>query len=245
MDLAVSPSRCRKATPPKEGSPGQTLPAFAPGCCSCRTRAERPLMWSLRERDQRRMSTPRSPARHPTPCPNRRAAPARPAQAGRPAAARSAGITPAFRYYSVLGLLLGHQPSSSRSPTYRPNPAGTQQISWGETRSFRRDRVATTPSASTGTGHRRCGTASPTEEPPYGASLRSRPRHTYGLFQTRPHGSEVDRVPRRSLSLDSVPASSRARKPARSTPNRSDSSDTRGRRTSATGERAIMPSSRA
>ncbi len=71
------------------------------------------------------------------------------------------GHYPAFRYYSVLGLLLGHQPSSSRSPTYRPLPAGTQQISWGETLRFRRDRVATTPSAMTGIGHRRCVSARP------------------------------------------------------------------------------------
>src|SRR5450755_1685408 len=75
--------------------------------------------------------------------------------------ARSTGITPAFRYYSVLGLLLGHQSSSSRSPTYQPNPAGTQQISWGETLRLCRDRVATTPSVSIGIGHRRCETARP------------------------------------------------------------------------------------
>jgi hypothetical protein len=80
------------------------------------------------------------------------------------------GHYPAFRYYSVLGLLLGHESSSSRSPTYRPSRAGIQQISRGETLRFRRDRVATTPSASTGTGHRRCGTARPPKAP-YGASL--------------------------------------------------------------------------
>ena len=39
--------------------------------------------------------------------------------------------------------------------------AGTQQISWGETLRFRRDRVATTPSGSTGIGHRRCEPARP------------------------------------------------------------------------------------
>src|SRR5450631_2753579 len=71
------------------------------------------------------------------------------------------GHYPAFRYYSVLGLLLGHQSSSSRSPTYQPNPAGTQQISWGETLRFRRDRAATTPPGSIGIGHRRCETARP------------------------------------------------------------------------------------
>ena len=32
------------------------------------------------------------------------------------------GHYPAFRYYSVLGLLLGHQSLSSRSPTYQPAP---------------------------------------------------------------------------------------------------------------------------
>ena len=46
-----------------------------------------------------------------------------------PAGARPgtlSGHYPAFRYYSVLGLLLGHQPSSSRSPAYRqtsPEPS--------------------------------------------------------------------------------------------------------------------------
>jgi len=34
--------------------------------------------------------------------------------------ARSAGITPAFRYYAVLRLLLGHRPSSFRPRAYRP-----------------------------------------------------------------------------------------------------------------------------
>ena len=71
------------------------------------------------------------------------------------------GHYPAFRYYSVLGLLLGHEPSSSRPPAYRPNPAGTQQISQGETLRLRHHRVATTPSGTTGTRHRRCGTARP------------------------------------------------------------------------------------
>jgi hypothetical protein len=62
------------------------------------------------------------------------------------------------------------EPSSFRSSTYRPSRAGTQQISWGETLRFRRDHVATTPSATTGIGHRRCGTAHPPRTP-YGASL--------------------------------------------------------------------------
>src|SRR5450755_2091000 len=55
---------------------------------------------------------------------------------------RSAGITPAFRYYAILRLLLGHQPSSSSSFDLPANLAGTQQISLGETLRFRRDRVA-------------------------------------------------------------------------------------------------------
>src|ERR1035438_7424092 len=72
------------------------------------------------------------------------------------------GHYPAFRYYSVLGLLLGHQSSSFRSPTYQPETlAGTQQISWGETLRLCRDRVATTPSVSEGIGHRRCETTRP------------------------------------------------------------------------------------
>ena len=75
---------------------------------------------------------------------------------------RSTGITPAFRYYSVLGLLLGHRVVVLSSFDLPANLAGTQQISLGETLRFRRDRVATTPSdPTTGIGHRRCGTARP------------------------------------------------------------------------------------
>ena len=73
-----------------------------------------------------------------------------------PDPARSAAITAAFRYYAILGLLLGHQPSSSSSSGLPANPAGTQQISLGETLRFRRDRVATTPpDPAIGIGHRR------------------------------------------------------------------------------------------
>jgi hypothetical protein len=75
--------------------------------------------------------------------------------------ARSAGITPPSRTTRSSDFCWAIESSSSRSPTYRPSPAGTQQISQGETLRFRRDHVATTPSASTGTGHRRCGTARP------------------------------------------------------------------------------------
>ena len=75
--------------------------------------------------------------------------------------ARSTGITPPSGTTRSSDFCWAIESSSSRSPTYRPNPAGTQQISQGETLRFRRDRVATTPSASTGTGHRRCGTARP------------------------------------------------------------------------------------
>ena len=73
-----------------------------------------------------------------------------------PDPARSAAITAAFRYYATLGLLLGHQPSSSSSSGLPANPAGTQQISLGKTLRFRRDRVATTPpDPAIGIGHRR------------------------------------------------------------------------------------------
>ena len=74
---------------------------------------------------------------------------------------RSTGVTPPSGTTRSSDFCWAIESSSSRSPTYRPNPAGTQQISQGETLRFRRDRVATTPSASTGTGHCRCGTARP------------------------------------------------------------------------------------
>ena len=107
--------------------------------------------------------------------------------------ARSAGITPAFRYYAILRLLLGHQPSSFRPPAYR-QPAGTQQISLGETLRFRRDRVATTPSdPTTGIGHRRCEPARPSEERLTALHFRSPPRRIYGLLQTRPRGNPAAR----------------------------------------------------
>jgi hypothetical protein len=62
--------------------------------------------------------------------------------------ARSTGITPALRYYAILRLLLGHQPSSSSfSGLPAHSRAGTQQTSLGETLRFRRDDVAITPSA--------------------------------------------------------------------------------------------------
>jgi hypothetical protein len=78
--------------------------------------------------------------------------------------------------------------SSGRSfcPGCRP---GTQQISWGETLRFRRDRVATTPSASTGIGHRRCGTA----RPPRNALRRFTfvRHHDTPMASSRPAGGEV------------------------------------------------------
>jgi hypothetical protein len=43
---------------------------------------------------------------------------------------RSAGITPAFRYYAILRLLLGHQPSSFRPSTYRPTSPGPSRSPW-------------------------------------------------------------------------------------------------------------------
>ncbi len=75
--------------------------------------------------------------------------------------ARSTGITPPSGTTRPSDFCWAIEPSSSRSPTYRPNPAGTQQISWGETLRLCRDRVATTPSVSTGIGHRRCVAARP------------------------------------------------------------------------------------
>ena len=73
---------------------------------------------------------------------------------------RSAGITPpsGTTRSSDFCWAIDRRPLVLR-PTGKL--AGTQQISWGETLRFRRDRVATTPSASTGTGHRRCGSARP------------------------------------------------------------------------------------
>jgi hypothetical protein len=67
-----------------------------------------------------------------------------------PADARPGALSghyPAFRYYSVRGLLLGHQPSSSRSPAYRPSRSEPSRPPRGEMQRFRRDRVATTPPA--------------------------------------------------------------------------------------------------
>ena len=75
---------------------------------------------------------------------------------------RSTGITPPSGTTRSSDFCWAIESSSSRSPTYQPATlAGTQQISQGETLRFRRDRVATTPSATTGIGHRRCGTARP------------------------------------------------------------------------------------
>jgi hypothetical protein len=51
-----------------------------------------------------------------------------------PAGARPgtlSGHYPAFRYYSVLGLLLGHRPSSSRPSAYRqpsPEPSRSPRV---------------------------------------------------------------------------------------------------------------------
>jgi hypothetical protein len=107
---------------------------------------------------------------------------------------RSAGIT-------RLPVLLGPRTSAGPSVVLLsfselPALAGTQQTSGGETLRFRRDRVATTtPSASTGIGHRHCGSA----RPPRNALRRFTfvrhhgERRTYGLFQTRPHGNPPTR----------------------------------------------------
>jgi hypothetical protein len=103
---------------------------------------------------------------------------------------RSAGI------YTRLPVL--RDPPTSAGPSavvlssfdLPANLAGTQQISLGETLRFRRDRVATTPSGpATGIGHRRRRPARPPEERLTALHFRSPPRHTYGLLQTRPHGS--------------------------------------------------------
>src|ERR1035438_5222277 len=72
-------------------------------------------------------------------------------------------------HYTRLPVLRGPRtsagPSSRRPLVLRPTSqktlAGTQQISWGETLRFRRDGVATTPSGSTGIGHRRRWPARP------------------------------------------------------------------------------------
>ena len=69
--------------------------------------------------------------------------------------------------------------------------AGTQQISLGETLRFRHDRVATTPPGTTGTGLRCYGPAHPAGERLTALHSRSRPQRTYGLLQTRPHGSSA------------------------------------------------------
>ena len=60
--------------------------------------------------------------------------------------ARSTGITPPSGTTRSSDFCWAIEPSSSRSPTYRPSRAGTQQISLGETLRYRRDGVATTPS---------------------------------------------------------------------------------------------------
>ena len=80
---------------------------------------------------------------------------------------------------------------SLRSLVLRPtgHPAGTQQTSWGKTLRFRRDHVANTPQGPTGTGHRCWRPAHPPKGRLTALHSRSRPRHTYGFLQTRPHGS--------------------------------------------------------
>jgi beta-1,4-mannosyl-glycoprotein beta-1,4-N-acetylglucosaminyltransferase len=77
---------------------------------------------------------------------------------------RSTGITPPSGTTRSSDFCWAIESSSSRSPTYRPSPAGTQQISQGETLRFRRDRVATTPSTSTGIGTSPLRDGSPTKD---------------------------------------------------------------------------------
>ena len=131
--------------------------------------------------------------------------------------ARSAGITPPSGTTRSSDFCWAIESSSSRSPTYRPNPTGAQQISHGETLRFRRDRVATTPSASTGIGHRRCGTA----RPPRNALRRftfvrhhdapmasSRPALTEAPQRNQPHWSRpVNSGPRPCLVSVGFPLS--------------------------------------
>src|SRR5205823_6792293 len=86
---------------------------------------------------------------------------------GPPSLARRGSTRRAQRALPRLPVLLGPRTSAGPSAVVLSfsdlpaNIAGTQQISWGETLRFRRDRVATTPSAMTGTGHRRCEPARP------------------------------------------------------------------------------------
>src|ERR1035437_8343793 len=66
---------------------------------------------------------------------------------------------------------------------------GAQQISQGKTLRFRGDPVANTPPAPTGTGLRCHEPAHPAKGRLTALHSRSRPPHTYGFLQTRPHGN--------------------------------------------------------
>ena len=118
-----------------------------------------------------------------------------------PATAGLSGHYPAVRYYAVLRLLLGHQPSSTAG---LPNP-GAQQISQGKSLRFRGDPVANTPAAPTGIGHRCHEPAHPANGRLTALHFRSRPPRTYGFFQTRPHGSPPTPNQQRRPAARSIP----------------------------------------
>src|SRR5450755_1639902 len=69
---------------------------------------------------------------------------------------------------------------------------------WGETLRFRRDRAATTPPGVDRNRASPLRDSSPPEERLTALHFRSPPRHTYGLFQTRPHGSPRSASPSRT-----------------------------------------------
>ena len=108
--------------------------------------------------------------------------------------ARSTGITPPSSTTRSSDFCWAIESSSSRSLTYRLFPAGAQQISQGKTLRFRRDRVATTPSATTGTGPSPLRDSSPNRGPPYGASL-SFATTTHLWLSSRPALTEAPAAP--------------------------------------------------
>jgi hypothetical protein len=130
---------------------------------------------------------------------------------------RSAGITPPSGTTRSSDFCWAIEPSSSRPPAYRPSRAGTQQISWGEMLRSRRDRVATTPSTTTGIGHRCCGSARPPRDALRRFTLVR--HHDAPMASFRPALAEVpqritkphwDRPPTKNARSRSAPTSTRA-----------------------------------
>jgi hypothetical protein len=74
------------------------------------------------------------------------------------------GHYPAFQYYAILRLLLGHRAVVLSFSDLPATWAGTQQISRDKTQRFRRDHVANTPSGPKGIGHRCREPAHPPKE---------------------------------------------------------------------------------